>query len=383
MPLNLAFIVGQLSLGGAEQQLYYLLSGIDRLRFRPIVISLGATSHEYWEDPIIELGIPVRHVPRNLGRSIRAWRIAAVLFHEKVQVVHSWVFHTNGYSALAGKLANASLRIGSMREDYNGLPNGRFLRWIGYRGLDVMITNSANNARQLEQLKVTSAPVRMVPNGVPIPEPINPTERSRLKSNLGYSDRDLLIGSIGRLDDNKNYSMLLRAFARLTKRSLPLRLVIIGDGPLKSQLALIAERLGIASKVSFPGAIPLAARYLPAMEVCCSTSYTEGMPNLIMEAAAAGAPVVSTRCGDSADLIDHGVSGYLVSPDDDISMSAHIDLLLANPEHRFRMGQTGREKMRREFSVEAMVARMSQLYEELLAEKRLACARSHMETPLT
>ena len=93
MPLNLAFIVGQLILGGAEQQLYYLLSGIDRSRFRPIVISLGATSHEYWEDPIIELGIPVRHITRDLGRSIRACRI--------IQVVHSWVFHINGYSALA------------------------------------------------------------------------------------------------------------------------------------------------------------------------------------------------------------------------------------------------------------------------------------------
>src|SRR5262249_42614900 len=150
-------------------------------------------------------------------------------------------------------------------------------------------------------------------------------------------------------------SMLLRAFAPLTKKWPTLQLVIIGDGPLKSQLAAMAEGLGVAPKVILPGRLPLAARYLLAMEVCCLTSYTEGMPNLIMEAAAAGLPVVSTRCGDSSDLIEHGVSGYLVSINDCAAMSSYLDVLLANVDQRRRMGQAGRQKMRREFSVKAMV----------------------------
>src|SRR5262249_48738144 len=155
----------------------------------------------------------------------------------------------------------------------------------------------------------TSASVRMVPNGVSIPEPINPIERSRLKSELGYANTDLLIGSIGRMDENKNFSMLLRVFAPLTKKWPSLRLVLIGDGPMKRELAVMAESLGINSKVSLPGSIPLAAKYLPALDVCCLTSYTEGMPNLVMEAAAAGLAVVSTNCGDTVDLLEHGVSG--------------------------------------------------------------------------
>jgi glycosyltransferase involved in cell wall biosynthesis len=210
----------------------------------------------------------------------------------------------------------------------------------------------------------------MVPNGVLVPEPINSIERSSLKSELGYSNADLLIGSIGRIDENKNFPMLLRVFASLTKKWSALQLLIIGDGPLKSHLPTLAERLGIASKVRFSGALPMAARYLPAMDVCCLTSYTEGMPNLVMEAAAAALPVVSTRCGDSIRLIDDGVSGYLVASDDDGNMSSYIDQLLANPEHRFRMGQAGREKMRREFSIKAMVTRMTQVYEEVLARKQ-------------
>lgn len=367
MLTDIAFIVGQLSLGGAEQQLYYLLSSMDRSRFRPMVISLGPMSREYWQKPIGQLGILVRNVPRRYGRAFRLLQIATILRSRNFQMVHSWDLHTNPYSAVAARLACVPLCIGSMRFNYEMLSQERLLRWIGYSGLDVLVTNSISAADQVQEFRLTTAAIRLVPNGVYMPEPINPIQQSRLKSELGCSNTDSLIGTIGRIDNNKNHFMLLRAFTLLTEKWPNLRLVIIGDGPLKSQLARMADKLGVASKIRFPGAIPTAARYFPAMDVCCLTSYTEGMPNVVMEAAAAGLPVVATRCGDTVDLIEHGVSGYLVEPDDEVGMSACLDLLLANPENRFRMGQAGREKMRSQFSIEAMVARMTQVYDEVLA----------------
>ena len=99
------------------------------------------------------------------------------------------------------------------------------------------------------------------------------------------------------------------------------------------------------------------------------TSYTEGMPNLIMEAAAAGIPVVSTSCGDSVRLIDHGVSGFVVSPDDNLAMGACLHQLLGDRDQRVRMGRAGREKMQREYGLASMVARISEMYERALAEK--------------
>src|SRR5947208_3651658 len=130
MPLRLAYVVGQLKVGGAEQQLYYLLSGLDRSHFDPIVISLGPKPDEYWEKPITQLGVPVLHVPPGLRRSRRAWQLARILRQEKIQIIHAWVFHTNPYSALAGKLANVALCLGSMRENYHGLPSKKVLRWV-------------------------------------------------------------------------------------------------------------------------------------------------------------------------------------------------------------------------------------------------------------
>jgi glycosyltransferase involved in cell wall biosynthesis len=372
MPFGLAFIVGQLVLGGAEQQLYYLLSGLDRSRFRPVVISLGARADEYWEQPIKNLGIPLWHMARSLGRIGRAIQIASLLRSENVQLVHSWVFHTNPYSAMAGRLANVPLRLGSMRENYEGIPSDKLVRWLGYHGIDILITNAAKTADQIRGFRLTRALLRVVPNGVHIPQQVTEAERSQLKAELGFSNDHLLVGSIGRIDSNKNHAMLLQVFAALTEKWPALRLVIIGDGPLKSQLVAMAEQLGVAQKVCLPGSIPRAARYLPAMEVCCLTSHTEGMPNVVMEAAAVGLPVVSTTCGGSVELIEHGVTGFLVSPNDAVDMAKHLDLLLANAEEYRRISRAAQEKMCREFSVKAMVTRMTRVYAEAFATRGLA-----------
>ena len=309
---------------------------------------------------------------RSLGRAGRARQIASLLRSENIQIVHSWSFHTNPYAAVAGRLAGIPLRLGSMRENYEALADNKFIRWISSRGLDMLIANSAIAADQVRQLRLMRAVVRVVPNGVYIPQQVSQAERSQLKSELGFSDTHLLIGSIGRMDSNKNHAMLLHIFAALTEKWPALRLVIIGDGPLKSHLAAMAEQLGVAQKVCLPGSIPRAARYLQTMEVFCLTSHTEGMPNVVMEAAAAGVPVVSTTCGSSVELIESGVTGFLVSPNDVASMSKHLDLLLANAEQRCNIGQAAREKMCRAFSVQAMLTRMTQIYEEALATRGLA-----------
>jgi glycosyltransferase involved in cell wall biosynthesis len=281
------------------------------------------------------------------------------------------MFHTNPYAALAGRLANAPIRLGSMREHYQGLPSGKWLRWIGCRGLDALITNSGETTRQVEKSNVTRARVHTVPNGVPIPEPVGYAERCDLKMQLGFSKTDILIGSIGRLDENKNYSMLLEAVVTLTNDWPNLRLIIIGEGPMKSQLLDTAHKLKIANKLKLPGKIPQAARFLHAMDVCCLTSHTEGMPNLVMEAAAAGLPVVSTRCGDTAELIDHGRSGFLVGDGDSSGMAGYLKTLISQPEQRREMGYAARERMRRDFSIGTMVKRMTGIYEQMLGAKGL------------
>jgi glycosyltransferase involved in cell wall biosynthesis len=193
-----------------------------------------------------------------------------------------------------------------------------------------------------------------------------------MKLELGCTPVNLLVVTIGRLDENKNHSMLLSAFAILAVKWPNLDLVIIGNGPLRPRLAALSEELGIAERVRLPGSIPLAARYLKAIDVCTLTSYNEGTPNLIMEAAAAGVASVATNCGDVEYLIEDGVSGFLVPPDDDSSLASYINQLLQDAELRSRVGLAAREKMSQGFSVASMVNRMSCVYDEMFILKKLA-----------
>jgi glycosyltransferase involved in cell wall biosynthesis len=243
---------------------------------------------------------------------------------------------------------------------------------MGYIGLDIVVANSESAARGLEESRRSGADVRVVPNGVYMPNEVTGDKRRRLKIDLGFSADDLPIGTLGRIDGNKNQGMLLRVLARLADKWRQLRLIIIGDGPMRHHLEFEAKKLRISERVALPGEMPRAAQYLPAMEICCLTSTTEGLPNLIMEASAAGLPVVSTNCGGAAELIDQAVTGYIVRHNDDLSMATYIDTLLLNPEHRAMLGRNGRQKMRREFSAEKMVARMTQVYEEAIAAKAVA-----------
>src|SRR5262249_36282827 len=166
-PYRTVFIAGRLILGGAEQQLYYLLSGLDRARIDPVVITLGSTQEEYWEEPIRNLNVPLWRLQRNTGRFERTIRIARLLRQLQPHIVHGWVFYTNPYAAVGGALAHVPVRFGSMRESYGGLPNNAFLRQIGCRGLDVLVTNAAQTAGEVQKNKVR-VQVKVVPNGNPI-----------------------------------------------------------------------------------------------------------------------------------------------------------------------------------------------------------------------
>lgn len=371
MQFGIAFIAGQLGLGGAEQQLYHFLCGVNRNRFRPLVICLGPQDDEHWALRIRELDIPVWHFGRALGRARRTKKIASLMRAEKVDLVHAWDFHTNPYSALAGRLAGVPLRIGSMRGEHQWVTTNKLVSALGYRGLDVLVINSESAAAHVRKLGVTKACIRVVSNGIEFSEPLNEGQRQHLKVDLGFAPGHRVVGTIGRMDRNKNHAMLLRVFASLNNKWPMLRLVIIGDGPLRSNLAAMADSLGIAEKVRLPGIIPTASRYLPALEICCLTSYTEGMSNVIMEAAAAGVPVVSTAYSGSGELVEHEKTGYLVHPDDDVAMAAYMDELLMNRQRGHEMGNAGREKISREYSLGAMQTAMTRVYEDALSAKGL------------
>jgi glycosyltransferase involved in cell wall biosynthesis len=147
------------------------------------------------------------------------------------------------------------------------------------------------------------------------------------------------------------------------------RLLVVGDGPLRPALEQKAKERGLNGTVRFLGTVPGAARLLPHFNVFVLSSVWEGMSNGLLEAMAAGRPVVATRVGGNPEVVVDGETGLLVPLRDPRAMADAVLRLLRDPELARRMGEAASRRARTEFSIPRMVRRMESLYDELLAPR--------------
>jgi glycosyltransferase involved in cell wall biosynthesis len=365
-PHRIAFISGPLGLGGAERQLLYILEGLNRTTWSPLVLHVSDTPEAHWVGPINDLDVPVVHIEKTGGRLARVRRISRVLRDRRIEIVNSLLLYLNPYAALAGTLASVPVRIGSICENAPATPRLNSLIWLGYYGLDVLITNWQGALDNIPAFVRRRAAVAVVRYGIPETALATEPERVQLKARLGCQPGHRVIGAVGRIDDNKNFDMLVRTFATLAPKWPDLQLAIIGDGPARSRLVATVARLKLSDRVALPGAIVGASALFAAFDVACLTSRQEGFPNVLMEAAMAGVPVVATRCGGTPEVVEPGVTGFLVPSEDTSDMAEKIDHFLSDPDRARACGQAARARMLREFSLPKMVTATASVYEQAL-----------------
>ncbi|RJS94723.1 glycosyltransferase [Salinisphaera sp. Q1T1-3] len=176
-----------------------------------------------------------------------------------------------------------------------------------------------------------------------------------------------VIGTIGRLDPVKGFDTLISAFAQLHARSaVPLRLVIIGDGPERDALAAQVRSLGLEEAVWLAGARDDTPTLLNGMAVYVCASIAEGIALTMLEAMACERPIVATRVGGNPELVDDGTHGLLVPSGAPAAMAEAIETLLAEPDRAAALGAAARTRIVADFSVAAMVAGYRRLYDDLL-----------------
>jgi len=362
--MKIVFITGQLGLGGAEKQLYLLVRGLTEHGIDVAVITLNPGKGDYWEAPIRGLGIHLYETSSSLSRLQRIWLIRRILRGEKPDIIHSWTIYVNVYAVISGYLAGVPLSFGSERASYQySLQDIGSLNYrLSLMGISGMVTNSSMAAEYIREMR-PGLDVRVVANGIEIPSFPTVEEKSQLRKQLGIDDGLELIGAVGSLLPCKNFALLIEAFTDLFQFFPKTKLVIIGDGPLHNELVAQAGRVLPSGNVIFTGALPNAARWLPAFDLLCMTSDYEGMPNVLMEASACGLPVVASDVGGVREIVQDGQSGILFPKGDHQSLTIALRKLLQEPALRKQMGLHGREKMTREFSVTKMVAGMINIYE--------------------
>jgi sugar transferase (PEP-CTERM/EpsH1 system associated) len=178
-----------------------------------------------------------------------------------------------------------------------------------------------------------------------------------------------VVGTVARLAPEKGLDRLVEAFGQLARRHDSMRLVIAGGGREAQSLTEQAHRLGLADRVSFPGHQSRPESVLVTLDIFVLPSLTEGIPLALLEAMAVGLPVVATSVGGVPDVVEDGISGILVPPDDPAALARAIDGLASDPVRRQRLGRAGRERVARRFSLSAMAAAYRELYRRDAAER--------------
>lgn len=230
---------------------------------------------------------------------------------------------------------------------------------------DKIITVSKELETKLKA-KITDNKLTTIHNSCKVASFTEHEGSSRLKAELKIDPTDYIIGCIGRLVPVKGLEHFLRA-AKLTLQQIPnVTFLIIGDGPLRQSLESLAEEPMISNKVKFTGFRRDASRWLQIMDVFVVSSLHEGVPSVILEAMTSSKPVVTTKVGGIPEIVEDKVSGFLISPRDEISLACKCTTLLRDERLSGEIAKKGNERVSSSFSQKVIVNGFVSLYNNLL-----------------
>jgi glycosyltransferase involved in cell wall biosynthesis len=350
-------VVGQLSTGGAEGQLLQASRGLDRRRFEPTVYCLSARVHPI--GPLLQReGVTLRVAPRP-GLARVPW-LAEQMAADEIDLVHSWLYIANALAWSATRLGKRKALVTSARNCKVQSRVSRVANCLAFRGSRAIVVNSHDVANYIvRHYRAPRDRIRVVYNGIDI-ERFHPGPAQTLAPGP--------IVSVGRLVEQKNHALFLRAAAVLRQRGTAARFALVGDGPLRATLEAAARSLGVEEQVEFLGERSDVDEVLRGASQFWLTSRWEGMPNVVLEAMASGLPVLATDVGGVRELIRDGVDGFVLPPDDAVGFAHHAHALLADPARLTEFKGAARARAEA-FATPHMVDALTRLYEDILEQE--------------
>jgi L-malate glycosyltransferase len=341
--------------GGTERQMIELIQRLDRTRFDVHVACFqreGAWLRRA-EDcaPVTAFPISGFARPATLARAAGFARWCRA---RRIAVLQTCDLYANSFGLPAAALAGVPVRIGSRRELVPDKTPGQIaLQRQAYRCAHAIVANSRAAARQLESEGLPAHIVRVIPNGVSV-------EGFNARPFAGRPIRTIL--TVANLRTEKAHEVLLAAAAQLRPRYPQLQFLIAGDGPRAAALGALAQKLGVDTCVTFLGHREDVPALLARGDAFVLPSRSEAFPNGVIEAMAAGLPVVASGVGGLLDLVDEGRTGLLVRPDDPAALAAALESLILSPARAEAMGACAREEVARRYSFDRMVRGFEDLY---------------------
>lgn len=381
--LRVAYLPASLRPGGAERQMMALAERLPRDRFE--VDFLAIVGRGDYDDRAIAAGSRVQPlgtpsgpgdsvVRKGLKRVVKIGNYVSAVRRGRYDVVDAWLYPSDVMAAFARPLTRTPVVLAGRRNVDPRTQFGFAERVIGAatnRLTDMVVANSAAAAAlAVETQGVDPAKIRVIRNGVIVPDPSTADDRALRRRELGATDNDILIGCVANYRDVKGLDRVVDVVAGLIREGLPLRLELIGDGDLRPRLEQQIQSLGIADRICLHGAVLDVEPLYAAFDVVVQGSLREGLPNVLLEAGAAGRAIVATAAGGSPEIVIDGRTGVLVPVGDPAALGVALRRVATDAGLRERLGGGAREHIISAFGMDRFVAEFATLYETLVAAKR-------------
>lgn len=374
-PIRVLFLMIQMQMGGAERMILDLARSLDRRVFAPAVAWFVEDS------PLAdfeELGIPLFHIPKGPGFDWKAMReIAGIVESERIDLVNAHHFMPLVYAFYATKLARRVRLVYTDHSEADVRSASGFWRAVGTGLLawsDAAVGVSPAVARALRsQFFLRSKRVHVIENGVDLARfGSGETDAADLRPRYGLSPSDVVVGIVANLKKNKNHLFLLRAFQEVRRCTPCAKLIIVGQGfpgdPQGSEREIVEYMAanGMQDCVRLLGHQRNVPELLQVMDVFCLVSYKEGLPISLIEAMASGLPVIGTDIDGIRDVIDPGVNGWLVVPDNVGALVESLGRLVSDADLRRATGEASRRLAAARFSLRRCVSATEALFVSVL-----------------
>jgi L-malate glycosyltransferase len=370
--IRLVYCLDNMDVGGTELNAVRTAERLDPDRFEIKVVCFrdeGPLRARYEAAGISVLTLRLRHLYD--ARAVRlGLQLRRFLRTERIDIVHSHDMYSNPFVTPWARAARTPVVIASRRW-WQTLPSTklRVANSLAFRMAHCVLANSPTVAESVRTVeRIPRQRVSVIPNFVDDAafEAPTPNEVRTLRREWQLPNDAVVVGCVARLVPVKNHTQLLDAVAQLCAQDIAVHAVIVGDGPTRSLLEAKARALRIEHLVHFAGERLDAINFHQLFDISVLCSLSEGFPNSIVEAMAAGRPVVATAVGGNADAVRDGETGYLVPVGNAGALAVAIGRLARDVSLRERFGSAGRTAARASFHRSAVVPALEALYERLL-----------------
>ena len=370
--LRIMEMIDKPSLGGGQTAVLLLAENLDRSRFEAIVSSAG-------EGPLAEESRRkgIAYIPVPLGKRVSlqpAREIAAVLRENRIDLLHTH----GGIAGIYGRSAARRARTPAVVHTLHGIHylhyRNPFLRQLYVilerrcsRSTDRLILVCQSDLRQARKHRLASeAKMTVILNGMdPQPEPAA-HEVARRRSDLGWPPDRPVVGTVARLHRQKGVVNLLRAAPEILRAFPEVNIAVVGDGPQNDSLRREAQRLNLEDRFLFLGERKDAAALMALFDIFVLPSLWEGLPFVLVEAAALGKPIVATAVDGVPEILEDRKTGFLVQPGDPSALAAAVIRLLGDKKAARRLGETARTLVPPRFPLRRMIDQTENLYLDVL-----------------